>query len=331
MRKLSIIIPVFNVEETLKRCIESILMQAYADWELWLVDDGSTDSSGDICDVYSKQDSRIHVIHKKNEGVSSARNIGIDNATGRYVMFVDSDDYLEGDSLETMINFAEGYDADIVMCGFFYHFEESGEIKPNFVKNTFVGGNSQFVSVLFKEALERELLNPPWNKVIKKKVLEQNQIRFISEYSICEDMIFTMKLLSVSTKIVSLNVPLYHYIYKKGENLVNRFHKNFYEALSAYYELMKRYLETNGALDVLHRDINKLFVDKTISYFKKIYSYDGYDTKTKYRELKRIGEDIRNRDVLCGYKPMGGKKQLVLTCLRYHWYRLLHLLYIATQ
>lgn len=328
MNKLSIIIPVFNAAKTLKRCVESAFMQTYAEWELWLIDDGSTDESGDICDEYSKRDSRVHVVHKSNGGVSSTRNVGIENAKGEYVMFVDSDDYLEETSVETMMKSAEDYNADIVMCGFFYHFEESGEIRPNYIKETFVGRNNQFVSNLFRETFEKELLNPPWNKVIRKSLLEQNKIRFISEYSICEDMIFTMDILNASDKIVLVNEPLYHYIYKKGDNLVNRFHKNFYEALSAYYDIVKGYLRKYNALDNLSLDINKFFVDKTIFYFKKIYSNESYEKSVKYSELKRIGVDLRNREVLRGYKPIGPKKKIVCVCIRYRWYWLLHLLYM---
>ena len=119
MSKVSIVIPVYNVEQYLRRCIDSILSQSYADYEMILVDDGSTDTSGQICDEYSG-DSRIHVIHKANEGAGAARNTGIEIATGDYITFIDSDDYIAGCYLERMVQTAEQTGSDIVQCGYLY-------------------------------------------------------------------------------------------------------------------------------------------------------------------------------------------------------------------
>ena len=330
MKVVSIIIPVYNAENTLKRCMESIMCQTYKYWEVWLIDDGSCDASGEICDYYSEADSRIYTVHKKNEGVSAARNVGIDNASGEYVMFVDSDDFLEKNALELLVEAVENYDADVAMCGFFYCLEEKNERTSNYIKDFFVGGNEKFVPQVFQEAFRKELLNPPWNKVIRKSLLERNKIRFVSEYSICEDMIFTMEILKVSKRIAFLNVPLYYYVYKKGDNLVNRFHKNFYEALSAYYDMTVGYLEKYNALSDIYYDTNCFFADKSISYLKKIYTHVSYDNSMKYQELRRICDDLRRRGVLREYKHMGFKKKVVSIGARYKLYRLLHLLYLIT-
>lgn len=118
----SIIVPVYNVERYLRKCIESILNQSFANFELLLVDDGSTDNSGRICDEYANGDSRIKVIHKVNEGVSIARNTGINMATGALVTFIDSDDWIEDDYLQTI--FDEGGDSDILFFGSFWHYED---------------------------------------------------------------------------------------------------------------------------------------------------------------------------------------------------------------
>ena len=117
MKKISVIVPVYNVERYLKRCIESIINQTYKDLEIILVDDGSTDSSGNICDEYKKIDKRISVIHKKNGGLSDARNEGLKVVTGTYIAFVDSDDFLDLDMYEYMQKNIEKENADIVICG----------------------------------------------------------------------------------------------------------------------------------------------------------------------------------------------------------------------
>ena len=114
--KISVIVPVYNTEKYLKRCIDSILAQSYSDFELLLIDDGSTDASPAICDEYATNDSRVRVFHKPNGGVSSARNLGLDNARGEWIAFVDSDDWIESEMLYLFISKAEKTDSDIVFC-----------------------------------------------------------------------------------------------------------------------------------------------------------------------------------------------------------------------
>ena len=122
---ISIIVPVYNTEEYLDKCILSIMAQTYADFELLLIDDGSTDSSGSICDKYAAQDSRVRVFHKENGGVSRARNLGIDNSKGDYLLFLDSDDWLASDTFEILHRTLEREDADCVIFGFY---QTSGNI-----------------------------------------------------------------------------------------------------------------------------------------------------------------------------------------------------------
>ena len=117
---VSVIIPVYNVEKYLKDCINSILNQTYSNWEMILVDDGSVDNSGDICDKFSKNDSRIHVIHQTNKGVSFARNKGIEKANGEYLIFIDSDDWIENNMFEEMITAINNTKADACYCDRYY-------------------------------------------------------------------------------------------------------------------------------------------------------------------------------------------------------------------
>lgn len=329
MREISIVIPVYNAEKTLVRCVESIVNQTYKSWELWLVDDGSSDASGEICDNYALIDTRVHVVHRKNNGVSSARNIGIEKSSGEYVMFVDSDDYLEHNALDILMGAIDKYEADIVMCGFFYHDEEGGEEEPNYIEKLFVGDNENFASEIFNDVFRKELLNPPWNKAIKKSILQQNQLRFVLDYSICEDMIFTIDVLNCCKRIVFLNVPLYHYIYKKGDNLVNKFHSNYYDALSVYYSKIKDYLKAKKAITENRICINKFLVEKTIAYLKRIYSYEEYSASRKYSELKRICEDELFRKEIYEYETCKIKKKIVKECVKHRFYGVLHLLYLC--
>ena len=119
---ISVILPVFNMEKYIDRCVNSVIGQSFSDWELILVDDGSTDGSGNICDEYAKKDSRIRVIHKKNGGVASARQIGTDEAEGKYSIHCDADDWIDSNMLENMYSEAQKENADIVVSNFYYNY-----------------------------------------------------------------------------------------------------------------------------------------------------------------------------------------------------------------
>ena len=123
-QKVSIVVPVYNVEKYLKRCVDSLIGQSYPNLEILLVDDGSKDSSLSICKEYELKDSRIRALHKENEGLGLTRNYGIERATGKYITFVDSDDYLTSDAVEAMLGKAEATDADVVIANMFYKDEE---------------------------------------------------------------------------------------------------------------------------------------------------------------------------------------------------------------
>lgn len=160
MPRLSIIIPVYKVEKYIRECLDSILNQTFTDFEVLLIDDGSPDNSGDICDEYSKKDSRFKVFHKENGGVSSARNLGIDNAKGDWVHFIDPDDYLMSDSVYSEIFAAESIkNVDIVHFGFLWKFNDVPDIRGN---NDGTGGLKSFidrnVSFLWCNLIYREII-----------------------------------------------------------------------------------------------------------------------------------------------------------------------------
>lgn len=329
MSKISVIVPVYNVESTLCKCIDSILKQTYDNWELLLIDDGSTDSSGGICDIYAEKDCRISVVHKVNGGVSVARNTGLDKACGKYVLFVDSDDYIDENALEILLKNAEENDADVVMFGFYYHVEETKETFSNFPEVHFVGNESEFLEEVFEHTFRKEMLNAPWNKLIRKNVLDANNLRFNPEFSICEDMIFSIEILSVSNQIVVLDKAMYHYVYKLGDNLVNKFHYNYFEALNFYKKKMDSYLAKNDAEESIVFMVEDFYAEKIIAYLKRIYVSSRYDRKKKYSELKRIGNHSEVQHVMKRYCSVRIKKKVVVFCINNKFFVLLNLLYLV--
>ena len=205
---ISIIVPVYNVEKYLKRCIESILNQTFKNFELLLLDDGSTDSSGSICDKYAKKDNRIIVKHKKNQGVSATRNLGIDIAKGEYITFVDSDDWIENDYLEKMYLKINEMNVPLLITG---HIEERNGI----VKNTFILDRERIYTrtdIQLEFLKQEKFMWTVGDKIYNLKLIKN--FRFDTELKIAEDMYFLWNVLKIINKVGY--IPLYKYHYDKS-------------------------------------------------------------------------------------------------------------------
>lgn len=206
---ISIIVPVYNCIDTLERCVRAICAQTEPDWELLLVNDGSKDGSGDLCDRLAAGDSRIRVFHKPNGGVSSARNLGLDNAAGEYVMFCDSDDWVDPTWCEALIWAAEANPDCLPVCNYFRS-QPAGESVN--CAAAYAALDAQIPKSDFFSLNRQELFGIPWNKIFQRSVLEKNGIRFRSDISLGEDLIFNLDYLhGISGGLVFVNLPLYHY------------------------------------------------------------------------------------------------------------------------
>lgn len=186
---ISIIVPIYNAEKQLRRCIDSILNQIYEDYELLLVDDGSTDGSGEICDMYTQKDNRITAFHKKNGGVSSARNIGLDYAKGDWVSFIDSDDYVNNNFLSDFISDVTEND-ELIVQGFTIIKQNSEQLTVKYIKDT----------CNISEGLDRlchqNFPGTIWNKLFRKSIINANAIRFNENYKFKEDELFLLEYLN---------------------------------------------------------------------------------------------------------------------------------------
>jgi glycosyltransferase involved in cell wall biosynthesis len=214
--KVSIIIPVYKAEKYLPTCVDSVLSQTYKDLEVILIDDASPDKCGEICEEYAKKDERVKVIHKENEGVSKARNAGLEIATGDYVQFVDSDDYLEPNMTEKLVNAMEINQADMVLCGFY-------EKNLNFQR---ASKADEEPGVYSKEVFLKNIMNNPysfhygvlWNKMFKGEALRE--LRFSSDMDFGEDFVFNLHYLRYVEKIAVIDDPLYYYIRFNTDSLM---------------------------------------------------------------------------------------------------------------
>lgn len=232
--KITIIVPIYNTEKYIEKCINSIINQTYTNLEIILIDDGSTDNSGNICDNYALKDNRIKVVHKKNEGVSIARNIGIEKASGEYVGFVDSDDYIESTMYEVLIKDIIENQTDIAVC------------------NCSVNGNSKFEKNILNrhEMLDLILDKDKFrgyvcNKIYKLKLLKN--LRFEENIHLCEDLLFNCNYIARSEKMSIIDRKLYNYV-KRDDSAVNSFVEKHFSVIEAYQKIeniYEKYSEKN--------------------------------------------------------------------------------------
>ncbi len=203
---LSIIVPVYKVEKYLKRCLDSILAQTYKNIEVILIDDGSPDNSGAICDEYALKDNRIRVFHIDNNGVSSARNFGLKKAKGEYIGFVDSDDYIAPEMYEVLVKNLEENNADISICGFSQE-DVNGKFYRYWKEDITINlSTDEQIECLLENRYYRCSI---WDRIFKKEVL--NNVSFPKDIKIYEDMLFDYEAIKNSEKAVYTSTPYYFY------------------------------------------------------------------------------------------------------------------------
>lgn len=211
---VSIIVPIYNAEQYLRRCVDSILNQEYTDYELLLVNDGSTDASGDICEEYGAQDPRVIVIQKENTGVSDSRNRALDRARGKYLQFLDSDDWITPDATRLFVRAAEEYGCDMVISDFYRVVGERLSTK----------GDIEEEGVLTREEFAAHMMENPadfyygvlWNKLYRRDIVEEHNLRMDTDINWCEDFMFNLEYIRYAKVFYALHAPIYYYVKRKG-------------------------------------------------------------------------------------------------------------------
>ena len=281
---VSIIVPVYNCIDSLVWCVHSILHQTYTDYELFLVDDGSTDGSGKLCDRLAVEDDRIRVIHKPNGGVSSARNAGIDAATGEYITFCDSDDYLEPDYLETLVQVAESNPG----CGHIWCCFQTvtGYQKENAAPNyTSAKSLLRYTLQDYMSLHEMWLDAEPWNKLYRTDIVQTAKVRFPEDLSLGEDWLFNLAYIDASAneKIVVATKPLYNYMRGNDESLDSKYRKNL---LDIYRRLNNTCLSYLWKWKLPAEQIEKFHNSRFYLYEKVLRNTMRAPDKTKREKIK---------------------------------------------
>lgn len=283
MLKISIIIPVYNVEKYLAVCIESIIHQTYQNLEIILVNDGSTDNSPQICDNYAKKDQRVKVVHQKNGGLSDARNTGYSLMTGEYIAFVDSDDLISLDCYHTLLQILNKYEADIVECNFvkFNNENELNELDSMNLVEEF--DTEKGLELLIKEQLKQVV----WNKLYKAKVVNK---LFFEKGKIHEDEFWTYKVFLQANKIVKTNKVLYFYRQQDKSIMAEKYNLKRLLGLEAREERIE--VIATKFPNLTHLAIKSFWYSALYNY-QNIIKNSSVDPNCFYR--KKILDKVKNK------------------------------------
>ena len=318
--KVSIIVPVYNAEKYLKRCLESIINQTFKGIEIIALNNGSTDNSLDILFEYADKDERLRVINGANSGVSQARNIGIREAKGKYIVFVDSDDWIERDMIEVLHNTITKNNCDLVMCTYIREFKNHSKEKIFNSPDINIYTESQIKSELLRKLIgpiDWELSNPEyldalgtaWAKIYKASILKEQNIQFIDlkEIGSGEDTLFNIYVFNQLKKVILLNKSMYHYWRDNKNSITSKYIPNFIDKRKKYFNYIKDFIIENKlgreyekalnnriCISVLGTGLlecsksNSISILSKVKNIKKILNEDYISNAYKELELKRF-------------------------------------------
>lgn len=299
MKRISIIIPVHNVEKYLRKCLESIIPQITEQDEILLINDNSTDSSTEICEEYSRKYSNIYTEYGKNGGPSKTRNIGIDKAQGKYILFIDSDDYLHKDYIKKMLENIDNY--QLKVCCYSFVYEESKKVKKQKYFEKSYNNGIEIPKESFIKLYHRQLLNIVWNKIYYTNIIKENNIRFDENVTKGEDLLFNLDyILHINTSIGIINESLYYYV-SKSSGLNRGFREPIEDRMqrtNRIYQKMKK-ISTKHNNQIIAEIINLYFIhlrdykrEKNIKKPRKIWIelLDRPEVKTMIEEINEKNE-----------------------------------------
>ena len=312
---VSIIIPVYNSERYLNKCIKSILNQTYKNIELIIINDGSIDNSGDLCDVYAKEDLRVKVIHVKNSGVSSARNKGIEVATGKFIGFVDSDDYIEANMIETLVNEMYKNNVDIVLCGYKRICKDSNKIKTTInssVYNQESITKKEFLN-LFGNLFVDFYINYLWNKLYITDIIKKSNINFDNSINWGEDLMFNLQYLGYCNNITIIDKRLYNYINYNNDSLTSKYNSELFNNQQTMYKAVRDFLDSNNGYSAKNKELVEIrFTNAIIMCLRNLFRRDTHYKKIElYIKISQIIEDVEVRKNLKYFSYGSFQKRLI--------------------
>ncbi len=309
MKKLTIIIPTYNSEKYIEKCIFSILKQTYTNLEIIIIDDNSSDNTYNICKKIQKKDSRIKLMKNiKNEGVSTTRNLGINVSTGEYITFVDADDYIEDNLYEKLIDRLEKENISIAMCNFYT--EVKGKDTRNKIKNKeIIIDSNKILKYIF---LSDYFCGFVWNKIYKANIIKNNNLKFNNDIYICEDLLFNCQYISKIEKGFYTTDKMYHYV-QRNNSSYNKQYSERWETVIQAYEQMKLYINEQNVKNFQYSYLYSLLNLKEKVYMEKYRKKELLFDINKRIKANTIGLQ-RNRDLSIKLKVKVYLKMYMMRC-----------------
>lgn len=313
--KISIIMPVYNVEKYVGKTIQCMLDQTFKDFEFLIVDDGTKDNSGVICDEYAKKDPRITVIHKENGGAPSARNVAIDMAKGKYMYFVDSDDWAEPTMLEDMYNLAEKYQSQYVITGFYidtYFPDGSCNTQEIHLDDKVYSSKEEFRADICR-LMDKNLVYTPWNKLFLSSYILENNLRF--DKVLWDDFPFNVKYFRDVERVVMSSKMYYHFIRARSDSETSKYNKNMFEKRLWEHNLLKELFTYWNMMDndEVVEFLSRRHIERIIGCIENVYNKNSTKTaKEKRQEIKAILDEPNTAECARLAKPRSGKVKILL-------------------
>lgn len=260
--KISVIVPVYKAEQYIHRCVDSLLAQTFQDFEVLLVDDGSPDRSGEICDEYAKKDSRVRVFHKENGGVSSARQCGMDNVRGEYMIHADPDDWVEPEMLEEMYGRMEKDNLDILIADYISY------VQNNMRKYMCQKPEKCTGEDVLEEIIKGRLLGVLWNKMIRYSVCNKYNVHFVNSINYAEDVLFLSQLLTTNVVVGYVNRAYYYYDSTNTFSITRCYGRSTYVEQKKYIDFLAKILPSsrygNSVKALMHRAKIRAFINMVL-------------------------------------------------------------------
>lgn len=313
---ISIIVPVYNAEKKIKETIESILNQISTECEIILINDGSIDDSGKICDLYDKKNKNIRVIHQRNSGPSTARNRGITEAKGDFITFVDADDQLDKSWFSNINSIIKKDNPDLIISGyknFRVRNSGAGGIE-NFIPKPDVVHGRENILLLIPYLIEEKIFNPLWNKVYRTKFIKEKKMELNPKYKLGEDFLFNLEYLGSIEKVILLDKALYHYITNDNSLTESYTADKFSKLKPVTLEFREMLMKHNFSIDLYY---NRLIQNIYNSLLELSHRNCRLTFSEKIEEVKKIKEDEHVKQLLANYHPNGVREQTLLNILRF--------------
>ena len=316
---VSVIMPVYGVEDYVGGAIESIQAQTLTDWELFCVDDGSKDRSGEICDAYAAEDDRIRVIHKENGGAPSARNVAIDEAEGKYLYFCDADDWAEPTMLEDMVNIAEKNRSQLVVAGFYidtFYSDTEKVTQSQEVPSRVFETQRQFREHAH-ELFDQNLLYTPWNKLFLASYIKDNQLYFPQTF--WDDFPFNLSVVRNIERVAVTDKKYYHFIRKREESETARYRDDMYEKREEEDGWMHELYEYWGVMTPEVREfLDRRYIERLIGCVENLTNKNcTLSNEEKLREIRYYITTPRAREAVRGADPRSLYMKVMLLPIKF--------------